>query len=348
MPAAFNGATHPDTDWIPDVLRRLDGAARNLTVRRIRADHSHSNDIFELTLCDGRTLLLKRARHEWLRPCFTASATAARLISASSELVVPQPLPLPDLPEELPVQAYWRISLPTLAQLWPDMTAERQAAALRSLGALTRRLHTIAAPGWGPLHRCDAECDLAGDLHRDLRQRLLPAVIAHWPAGIAALERLIQGIPTVQQRWSAAAEQRWSAAAAALVHADLHLGNVLCRVRGGHVHCVGFLDLDGAAGGTAEADVACFDVLHGPLFQRHIHRDLRLELRRGYGPGLDDQILEYYRCAHLGNQGFSSALLGHEGHAADIAAELDRRMGTLFSGGTGVRRRTAAAARYWQ
>jgi Ser/Thr protein kinase RdoA (MazF antagonist) len=344
MPAAVNAATPLDTGWIPDVLRRLDGAVRQLTVRRIRADHSHSNDIFELTFCDGRTLLLKRARHEWLRPCFTASEMAARLIRASSELVVPQPLPLPDLPEELPeelpVQAYWRIPLPTLAQLWPELTAERQAAALRSLGALTRKLHRIAAPGWGPLHRCDAACDLAGDLHRDLRRRLLPAVIAHWPAGIRALERLIEGIPTVQQRWPAAA--------AALVHADLHLGNVLCRVRGGKVHCVGFLDLDGAAGGTAEADVACFDVLHGPLFQRHIHRDMRLELRRGYGDGLDERIVEYFHCAHLANQGFSSALLGHEGHAADIAAELDRRLCTLFSGGTGVRQQTAAAARYSQ
>lgn len=303
-------------DWIDHLVASLD-LGRRQALERIRYDDAHSNDIYELSFSDGRVLLVKRARHEWVRSCFEASAAAAHMIDDGRGVVVPRPLLLDEAPPGMPVQAYWRVPLPTLAGLWPGLSRRRRAAALRSLGSLARRLHEVGAPGWGPVTRDAGGEDLAAALHRDLRRRLLPAVIAHWPEGIPCLEQLIEWIPLAQHR---------AGGIAALVHCDLHLGNVLCRVGPDGVECVGFLDLDGVAGGQPESDLACFDVLHGRLFERHLDVALRRELATGYGGGLDGWLLEYFRCVHLANQGFSSALLGHCRHAGRIAATLRRRI----------------------
>jgi Ser/Thr protein kinase RdoA (MazF antagonist) len=154
-------------------------------------------------------------------------------------------------------------------------------------------------------------------MRHELGVRLLPAVIAHWPAGIASVERLIERSATMK---------RLCGRGAAMVHTDVHLGNVLCRVADQRVECVGLLDLDEAAGGATEWDLASFHVLHGPLFQREIDPALRDEVATGYDAELDDVLLEHFRCMHLANQGFSSALLGHDDHARQIAIELAGRL----------------------
>lgn len=61
------------------------------------------------------------------------------------------PLPLPDGLDERPVEAYWRISLPTLEELWPGLSPAEREGALRSLGGLIRRVHDVRLPGHGPL-----------------------------------------------------------------------------------------------------------------------------------------------------------------------------------------------------
>src|SRR5690606_30648166 len=188
--------------------------------------------------------------------------------------------------------------------LWPALRHDARQAAMRSLGRLLRRLHTVEAPGWGPL-REGARATQAAALQHELQSRLLPATIAHWPDGIALLEQLIDRIPVLAPHRTPS-----------LVHGDLHLGNVLCHAQNGRVRCVGLLDLDEVAGGTPEADVASLEVLHGPVFEREVERPLLAAVREGYGAPLDEPVVRYYNCVHLANQGFSSAFLEHHEHAA--------------------------------
>ena len=319
MAAVLDIETRNDVpSWLPGVADAIGTGGNPPRLTRIRSHDAHSNDIHELTFTDGRVLLLKRARHEWVSDCFRAAAEASRLIREHTDVIVPEPLPIERIDDELPVQAYWRIELPTLAQLWPALSRPARRSALRSLGALIRRLHGIAAPGWGPLHQTRPPQQVRAELERDLCSRLLPAVYAHWPEGLTSLETLIDEIGSVE---------RLHGDRPALVHADLHLGNVLCRIENERVECVGLLDLDDACGGAPEADVAGFNVLHGPLFERIIDPALRGEVRTGYGEPLDQRLIDFYHCAHLANQGFSSALLEHHEHAAGVAAELKRHLG---------------------
>jgi aminoglycoside phosphotransferase (APT) family kinase protein len=309
--------------WVDDVLHAMQPAVRRRRVLSVKWDGGHSNDIFELDFDDGRTLLLKRARHDWARESFMTSEQAGALLAESSDIVAPRPLPLAGDIADAPVQAYWRIPLPTLAQLWPSLADGQRVSALRSLGALLRRLHDIDAPHYGPLRGADgaAAHDLAGALTGDLQRRLLPAVHAHWSTGAWLLEWLIDRIA-----W---ADAMRGPAAASMVHNDLHLGNVLCRVAGDTVTCVGFLDLDGVAGSAPECDIAGFGVLHGPLFEQELDLRWHAEVAHGYGDGADPRMIAFFRCAHLANQGFSSGLLGHDEHAERIRQALHVELDAL-------------------
>ena len=324
MAVTLDNAAHAGApEWINEFVHDSRARLPDIRVMRIGTHSGHSNDIAEATFSDGSTLLIKRARHEWAAASFAAAAEAARLISAGSDIVVPQPLPGLTAGD---VQAYWRIDLPTLAQLWPGLSGNARAEALRSLGELMRRLHEITIPVWGPIGGSGRDATPGAAMERDLRDRLLPAVYAHWPRGAWSLERLIDAIPVVARMHERHTPR--------LVHADLHLGNVLCSVEDGDVKCVGLLDLDDVSGGAAEADIACFEMLHGPLFERQIDDDMIGEVRQGYDARrLESRLLDFYRCAHLANQGFCSGLLQHEEHAAAIAAEFERRVAALPSVG---------------
>lgn len=305
--------------WMRDVVERIvepvDGTQR-VEVKRLLGS---SNETLELNLGADRVLMVKRGRHDWTRRMFRTAAAASELIREATELAAPRPLTLgPSSPE--PLQAYWRIPLPTLGDLWPALDSAARRAALRSLGQLLRETHAVRAPGWGDLlepERGDRALELY--LHQDLGQRLLPAVYGCWSEAAAPLEGLIDAIP--------AAAGRARDEEAVLSHSDVHIENVLCRKVDGVVRCVGLLDLDNARALPSEADIASFQVLHGPLFNQRLEDREKEAMLEGYGAALDDFLLRFFRASHLANLGFHSALVGDDIHAGWVAdafrAEVD-------------------------
>lgn len=279
----------------------------------------HSNDVAELRLADGRTLMAKRGRFDWSVDRFRTSRRASRLLHEQSGIVVPRPLALPpavERYEERPVEAYWRIDMPTLQELWPDLDAEQRRDALRSLGALLARVHDVRLGGHGPLLKAETSGDSFIDfLASDLGDRLLPAVAGEWAAALPYLERLIEALPTV----SRGVERR-----ARFAHGDLHMGNVLCRWEDGEVESVGLLDLETAAAGPAEFDLAVLTVHHGPLFAQPVEGDWFEEVLRGYGARPDPARMAFFRAYHLLNMGFYSAMIGHHEHAQEVVQEIHR------------------------
>jgi aminoglycoside phosphotransferase (APT) family kinase protein len=142
-----------------------------------------------------------------------------------------------------------------------------------------------------------------------------------WPAAAPHLERLIGH--------TGALGARMEGAPAVLLHGDVHLGNVLCDESDGTVRCVGLLDLEGAAGGPAESDLAIAQVHHGPLFMAPLPEGWFRTLMRGYRSEPDPFALNYYRAVHLANMGFHSALVGHAEHAAEVEAAMAREVESL-------------------
>lgn len=309
-------------DELRSVVECATGAPDLRRLVRVDFHGSHSNEVFELHFGDGRALVLKRARYAWARRQFeTARAAAARLRSAAG-IRVPRPLAL-EMEGDTPCQAYWRIPHPTLDQVWPRLDQGRRSGALRSWGSLLARVHAVGAEGWGELGSTDSgPRGLAAYLERDLVERLLPACHGHWVQATHALERLAEAIPDVAR---AAGCRRPS-----LAHNDVHMGNVLCRTRpGGAVECVGLLDLDDAAALPPESDAASLEVLHGPLFERHVSPRHRAEVWRGYGLPLRAHTITFFRALHLANLGFHSALVGHEEHAGLVARALQAEVSRL-------------------
>jgi aminoglycoside phosphotransferase (APT) family kinase protein len=209
------------------------------------------------------------------------------------------------------VDVYWRLPLPTLRELWPSVTPHAHEPVLRSWGALLRRIHTVQFRGHGPLGR-----DTSGPrpfdafLARDLAERLEPAVIATWPDAHHVVRMLAAHVGEVTRRASAGA--------AALVHNDLHMGNVLCVVNGGVIQCVGVLDLEWATAGPPEADLARVQVLHGPLFAQSLDGSWFETLLQGYGNQFDPLVLSFYRAYHLLNLGYHAASTGLGAHASTL------------------------------
>ncbi|HEX2207478.1 MAG TPA: aminoglycoside phosphotransferase family protein [Longimicrobium sp.] len=316
--------SQPDATPIPESLVRalLPVAAPGIQQRhvRVRFLDAHSNDVAEVSVPDGRVLMVKRGRYPWSAARLRASRMAANLLRTVG-VRVPQPIDVPDGADLRPVEAYWRIEHPTLQERWPALSAARRRQALRSLGRLLRRVHAVPAGRHGPLGTDDGAGSLAAHLEADLGSRLLPAVQGVWPAAAPHLERLIGRAREL--------EERLAGAPAVLLHGDVHLGNVLCDESDGTVRCVGLLDLEGAAGGPPESDLAIAQVHHGTLFTAPLPRGWFRTLMRGYRGEPDPFGLGYYRAVHLANMGFHSALVGHGVHAADVAAALAREVETL-------------------
>ena len=304
-------------DSIVDALRTGPGCGEP---GEVSCSDAHSNDVSAVRFSDGRTLMVKRGRYDWAVERFATSRRAAALVKEAG-IVAPDPLPLPEMVDGRPLEAYWRVDLPTLEELWPSLDERARRDALRSAGRLMRRLHRIRLPGYGPLMRADDPVPLGESLEADLGGRLRPAVVGEWPAGLPYLDLLLELRPELAARWAGEP--------AVLIHHDLHLGNLLCEPQGGTVSCVGLLDLETAAGGVAEADLAVMQVLHGPRFERPIAGSWFARVQEGYGSDLDEWALAYFRLYHLVNQGFYSALVGHEWHAAEIAAMAEAEADAL-------------------
>lgn len=320
--------SQPDAMPIPDRLVRalLPVAAPGMEREKvgIRSLDAHSNDVAEVHVPDGRVLMVKRGRYPWSAARLHASRTAAQMLR-DSDVRVPQPIAIPEGVDARPVEAYWRIEHPTLLELWPVLRPARRRQALRSLGRLLRQVHGVAVNRHGPLGADAAPASLAAHLEGDLAGRLLPAVQGVWPAAATHLERLAGYVARL--------EERLAGAPAVLLHGDVHLGNVLCDDAGGAVRCVGLLDLEGAAGGPAESDLAIAQVHHGPLFAAPLPDGWFRILLRGYGREPDRFALAFYRAVHLANMGFHSALVGHGEHAADVAGMLAAEVEGLSGAG---------------
>ncbi|HEU4558331.1 MAG TPA: aminoglycoside phosphotransferase family protein [Longimicrobium sp.] len=304
-----------ETNVLPEAVLAAAAAAapgnRPVWVETFSQD---SNDRAEARFADGRTLVVKRARHAWARERFAASRAATRLLREAG-IPAPEPLPVPKPADALPVEAYWKIELPTLADVWAGAGRVERGRLLRGWGALLRRIHAIRLPAHGALlapHRDG----LADYLRSDLCDRLLPAMVHTWPQATAVVETLADAAEGVAARLVGTP--------VVLVHNDLHSANVLCDAHARD--CVGALDLEAAFAGPAEADIAHVEVLHGPLFGKPLPDGWSDKLHRGYGQRLDPQAIGFFRAFHLLNLGYHAAFCGHAAHAADVLAAAETEM----------------------
>lgn len=275
--------------------------------------NQHSNDFAEIRSRDGRTLIAKRGRYEWSEARFQTSRAASELLRTQVPVVAPRPLPLPRGLDPRPVEAYWRIDLPTLQEVWPELNASQREQALRSWGALMARVHSIRLPGCGPLLQArQGSHSLVTFLRADLGARLLPAIMGEWPEAVELAEALLGAVEQIPARNLHPGGR--------FLHGDLHMGNVLCERTGGEVRCVGLIDLETALAGPPECDLANLGVHHGALFDQPLEGEWYRQVLAGYGAEPDPWLLAFFRTYHLLNMGFYSALIGHHWHAGQVAA----------------------------
>src|SRR5699024_1464217 len=103
----------------------------------------YSNKVSRLYLADGRSLIVKKSRYEWAGPRFESARRATELLNRESSVITPEHISLEDDVINKPALAYWFIPMPTLKELWPDLSSVQRASAVRSLGRLLRRVHQI-------------------------------------------------------------------------------------------------------------------------------------------------------------------------------------------------------------
>jgi aminoglycoside phosphotransferase (APT) family kinase protein len=317
-------------DLLDAVRHELDGARPV----EVRFRDQHSNDVTEVRFSDGRTLMVKQGRFPWVAQRFRAARATSRLLRGEAGVVAPAPLPIPEDLTGSPTEAYWRIDLPTLEELWPTLPEEGRAGVFWSWGALLRRVHRVELSGYGPLGAEPAAAgSLPAHLEAELAGRLRSAVCGEWPAGLWLVDWLLGALPEL--------EARTDDVAATLVHNDVHMGNVLCDTSEGGARCVGLLDLEAAFAGPPEADLANLEVMHGPLFHRPLPGPWLDWVAEGYGDRLDPWLRGFYRVFHLVNMGFYSALVGHHEHADAVALAAGDEVERLRAAGLPGLRRSA-------
>ncbi len=266
-----------------------------------------SNHLARVRLPGAGMLVIKRSPHAWGAACFEASRRAAELLRRDTTVLAPRPLPLPD-EVRAPVEAYWHIDLPTLWELWPNLSERTRAGALESWGTLMREIHRIELPRYGSLgpgaERFERLADL---LQHDLGERLFPATAGEWEAGADLVWRLMAVLDEVGRRTAGRRP--------CLLHNDLQMKNVLCEVDRTGVRCSGVLDLERATAGPPESDVAALEVLHGSLFTMPMDDASLDAIRDGYAAELDPWLIHFFHAYHLVNLGFFSAHIGDVKHA---------------------------------
>lgn len=310
-------------DYVARVVESLD--LPDETPRDIVLCPGHSNELAEVRFEDGRVLMVKRARFPEMAARFETDRAAARLLHEGTELVAPRYLPVAAEEAEAPILAYWRISCPTLEDLWPGLADDDRVTALRNWGVLVRHIHRVGLPSHGPLLEARrGNRSLPGFLDADLKARLRPAVREAWPAGAPVLDRLIETVPAMP----ASARQ----APAVLVHNDLFAANLLCEEDDAQVRCVGVLDLEDAFSGPAEADLARTEILHGPLFGQAWSGRWFERILEGYGMPPNRFLIGLFRAYHLINMGLHAAATGLAAHAETVARAAARETAAVGSG----------------
>lgn len=307
---------HPQAEPLSrELIQELLAVTRDETgdqaPERIAFRHVHSNDIAELHFADGRTLIVKRGRYPWAADRFRTTRATSRLLSRHTDIVAPRPLALPEHLAAEPLQVYWRIDLPTLGEIWSELSNPDRVAAVQSWGQMMAEMHHVRLPGCGALpDAAHMRKPLAEFLMSDLGERLFPAIAGEWPGSLWMVERMISLVPF--------AAERAGPHEGTLVHNDLHTGNVLCSRENGQFRCVGLIDLEAAQSLTPEADVASALILNDPLFLGLLPGDWLPRIQQSYPAPLDPWLLGFFRVNHLLNLGFYSALVGHVEHAAMV------------------------------
>jgi aminoglycoside phosphotransferase (APT) family kinase protein len=218
-----------------------------------------------------------------------------------------------------PIEAYWRIPFPTLREVWPALPQRRRPQALRSWGALLRRVHRVKLAGHGTLESAAHQPHALADfLDAELRGRLMPSLAGVWPAAHALAARLAADVREV--------DARCAGRPVVLLHNDFHMGNVLCERRPRSIRCVGVIDLETAWAGPVEADVAQLQVLHGDAFGAPLPGDWSVHFLDGYASALDPAVLAFFRVLHRLNLGYFAASRGWWAHVADLEAEIRREL----------------------
>lgn len=281
----------------------------------------HSNDVAELRLDDGRRLMVKRGRFDWVGPRFENSRAASRLIRGEAGLAAPEPLELPEEIDDRPLEAYWRIELPTLRQAWPDLSNPEREQALVSWGEMLTRMHTVRLSRWGAIRGGPVHRSFEAYMEADLRTRLIPAVWGEWPEASAPVEELARAVTVLASRLRDRSP--------VMVHGDVHMGNILYDPDPDGAGCVGVIDLESASGGVAESDLAIAQVLHGPLFEQPLPAGFIGTVVESYGSRPDPFAMAFFRTYHIANLGFFSALVGDTEHASEVLGLLEAELGRL-------------------
>jgi hypothetical protein len=256
--------------------------------------------------------MVKRGRHPAAQARFETARRVAALLREGTDVLTPDSLELPPDLDERPLDAYWRIDVPTLADLWPDLSPRQRPGALRDLGRLIGRVHRVRTAGHGDLTGAmERATPTSQVLAEELGGRLMPAVAAGWPEAVPLVEVLLEMIPDVA---------RHTQAGAVLLHGDLHMRNVLCAREGEDVRCVGLLDLECAHAGPPESDLARLSVLQTDLFQMAVEGPWMDRVTEGYPDPVDPVLLRYFTVYHLLHLGCHSAWIGHDVHARHVAA----------------------------
>lgn len=301
----------------PSIASVLD-QARALDAERamdMRLSEGYCNELIEVELSGGEALILKRARFEWGSTRLRASRAAASLLRRRTGIVVPSHLDIERDDQGRAIEAYWRIPLPTLKDVWRTIPEKRQPQALRSWGALLRRVHKATPGRYGQLLDAGQDHRLEQHLWTDLHDRLRPALEAVWPEALKAVQVMLDRIDRVGELLATRP--------AVLVHNDFHMGNVLCEERPRSIRCVGVIDLESAWAGPAESDVAQLQLLHGQAFGHPLRRDWYEHFSRGYGSELDPELLSFFRMLHILNLGYFAAHSGWSAHVKELESELD-------------------------
>jgi aminoglycoside phosphotransferase (APT) family kinase protein len=322
------GGAHIPADLVAAILRSAMGPGAEPPSFTLVHHGQFSNDLAVATLADGRRMVVKRGRYAWSAERFETARRAGELFAAAGA-TIPRPVDLPVELDRTAVDAYWRIELPTLAELWPELGHGERRAAMRSLGEVVRAAHATRFPGHGDLRAVgEHPAPLSRVLAEDLGGRLMPAVRGGWPDGAPLVESLLGLIPEIARR----ADE-----AGVLLHGDLHMGNVLCERGAEGVRCVGLLDLECAHAGPRESDLARLSVMHTDLFGMPAHGPWLDWVREGYGEEVDPVVCGFYAAYHLVQLGSHSAWIGHGEHAASVAAAARGALAALEEWRQGVR-----------
>lgn len=310
-----DGIDHGRDHLSPEIVQFLKSKA-DTDIFNISALTGFSNKLVRINFDDRRSIIVKQSQHDWAAPRFRSAQQASNLLREKTDILAPEHIAVPKELTEIPTLAYWYLPAPTLQNLWPELSLSQKKEAVINLGGLLKKMHSIKLPAYGALSSDESYNSAADYILCDLRERLEPTMGAKWPDILPVVYELMRLGENVQEK-----EQE-----AALVHNDFHIGNVLCVCDGGHVKCIGLLDLEEAGGGRWELDLARAVTLHHPFFaggnlKGNCLNNFGRFIVEGYGKKPDQELLRLFRVYHLLDLGLYSAMNENYEHARDIGKE---------------------------